>query len=213
MFFIPKGSAGGRLKRGARGAQPPLRRHLNFPTRPDRRNTAYNRTMIELSWAIVRSIPGFFAEIIASILANHYWEWLARRRAYEAARALAGNWIAYDINGRAIDDAPMKGAGLTVVSSKSHWWSKNSAVLDMHSDDFDSSTGRSKPHLGNIVIDPRMPWLATRVGFYTDSNEIFEQRLVIGPDPNLIYVFPTSAGAPRGDVYGQHVLRRKDGRM
>ena len=72
-----------------------------------------------------------------------------------------------------------------------------------------SSSGQTRDHDGHIVINPALPWLATRIVRYADSNEISEQRLVIGSDFNTVYVFPVSIVATLGDVYGKHAWRRK----
>ena len=113
------------------------------------------------------------------------------------------------MTGRTVDTTPMPGAGLTIVSSKRHWWSADSAVLDVRADDIDAASGRKREHHGHIVIDPVFPWLATRIDRYVDSNEISEQRLVIGPDFNIVHVFPVATVATLGDVYGKHAWRRK----
>lgn len=103
----------------------------------------------------------------------------------------------------------MPGAGLTVVSAKPHWWSDNSAILDVRSQDIDASTRHTRDHDGHIVIDPAFPWLATRIERYADSDEIMEQRLVIAADLNTVYLFPIATVATLGDVYGKHAWRRK----
>ena len=169
--------------------------------------TAYNESMGEF-WA--GTLIGFLAGIVASILANYHWDLRARRRAYKAARKLVGTWVAYNIHGRTIDTTPMPGAGLTVVSSKPHWWAADSGVLDVRAQDIDASTGRTRKHDGTIVLDPANPWLATRIVRYADSNEISQQRLEIDPDDcNVVYVFPDPTVATLGDVYGKHTWRRK----
>ena len=152
---------------------------------------------------------GVLLGFVASILANHYWDLRARYRAYRIAGRLVGAWVAYNIHGRTIDATPIPGSGLTKVSSKPHWWSDDSAVLDVHSQDLDPSSGQTRDHDGHIVINPALPWLATRIVRYADSNEISEQRLVIGSDFNTVYVFPVSIVATLGDVYGKHAWRRK----
>jgi hypothetical protein len=151
---------------------------------------------------------GVFLGFVASILANHYWDLRARYRAYRTAARLVGTWEAYNMHGRKMDTTPMPGAGLTVVSSKPHWWSANSAILDVRAQDIDAN-GHTRDHDGHIVIDPAFPWLATRIDRYADSNEISEQRLVIGQDFNIVYVFPVANVATLGDVYGKHAWRRK----
>ena len=148
---------------------------------------------------------GFFA----SILANYFWDFRGRHRTHATAKKLVGTWVAYNMHGRTVDTTPMLGAGLTVVSSKPHWWSDDSAVLDVRAQDVDAATGHTRDHDGHIVIDPLFPWLATRIDRYADSNEICEQRLVIGSDFNIVYVFPVATVATLGDVYGKHAWRRK----
>jgi hypothetical protein len=155
------------------------------------------------------SLIGFFAGIAASILANYIWDLKTRLRAYKMAGRLIGTWEAYDIHGRTVDPTPMKGAGLTVVSSKPHWWSANSGVLDVRAKDIDAATGHTRGHDGHIVFDSASPWRATRIYRYADSNEISEQQLVVGEDFNIVYVFPVPAVATLGDVYGKHAWRRK----
>lgn len=167
----------------------------------------YTKRMSDF-WA--GALLGFFAGIVASILASHYWELRARYRAYVAAGKLVGTWVAYNMQGRMVDTTPMPGAGLTVVSAKPHWWWANSGVLDVRAQDVNASTGDTRDHDGHIVIDPAIPWLATRVDRYADSNEISEQRLVIGPDSKIVYVFPVATVATLGDVYGKHAWRKLD---
>ena len=58
-------------------------------------------------------------------------------------------------------------------------------------------------------FDLAIPWLAIRIDRYADSNEIAEQRLVTGPDYNIVYIFPVAAGSTLGDGYGKHAWRRK----
>src|SRR5271165_4990213 len=128
---------------------------------------------------------GFFLNLIAS----QCWEFIARYRAWKTARKLVGAWVAYNMHGRTVDTVPMTGAGLTVVSAKPHWLSAHSAVLDVRSQDTTLS-GEARNHDGCIVFDPAVPWLATRIFRYADSNEVGEQRLVIGPGYNIVYVFP-----------------------
>ena len=162
--------------------------------------------MIEFS---VGTLIGFFLGIIASILANYQWDLRARHRDYKAARKLVGTWVAYSIHGRTIDATPMQGAGLTVVSSKPHWWAADSRVLDVSSQDIDSS-GRTREHNGTIILNPTNPWLATRIDRYADSNEISQQQLEIDPkDCNTVFIFPDPTVATLGDVYAKHAWRRK----
>jgi len=152
---------------------------------------------------------GFVAGIIASVFANYLWDWIARRLAYHTARRLVGTWEAYNIHGRLVDTTPMEGAGLTEVSSKPYWWSANSAVLDVRAQDIDKSTGAKRDHDGYIVFDAAVPWLATRIDRYTDSNEVAQQQLVVGSNSDIVYLFPIATGAILSDVYGKHAWRRK----
>jgi len=154
-------------------------------------------------------LAGVVFGFVTSILANHYWELRTKCRAYKAAGKLVGTWEAYNMHGRTVDTTPMTGAGLTVVSAKPHWWSDKSAVLDVRAQDIDASTGKTRDHDGHIVIDPAFPWLATRIDRYADSNEIAEQRLVIGPDLNLVYIFPVPTVSTLGNVYAKHAWRRR----
>lgn len=151
---------------------------------------------------------GVLLGFVASILANHYWDLRARRKAYHAACSLVGTWEAYNIHGRLVDAIPMEGAGLTVVSSKPHWWSDNSAVLNVRAQDINTSTDDVRDHDGYIVFDPAVPWLATRIDRYPDSNEIAQQQLLMTPDSDIVYVFPIATGATLGDVYRKHAWRR-----
>lgn len=154
---------------------------------------------------------GFFAGIVASVIATYLWELGARYKAYQAARRLVGTWVAYGIEGRRIDTKPMKGAGLTVVSLEHRWWAADSRILDVRSEDIDDSTGQKRKHDGAIVLNSANPWLAIRMDRYADSNEISQQQLLIDPnDCNTVLVFPDPAVATLGDVYARHAWRRQE---
>jgi len=101
----------------------------------------------------------------------------------------------------------MAGAGPTVVSLKSRWWSVDAGVLDFESFDIDN-TGERRRHNGRIVMDPRVPWMATRIDRYEDSHEVAQQHLVISQDPSVLYVFPIPSGSTLGNVYKKHAWRR-----
>ena len=148
---------------------------------------------------------GFFFNLVAS----QCWDFVGRYRAYKSARVLVGTWEAFNIQGRTVDTTPMKGAGLTVVSRRRGWWKVNSAVLDVRSCDIDPTTGKTREHDGHIVIDPAIPWKATRIDRYADSGEISQQTLVMNKDPDLIHVFPVPMIATLGNVYAPHAWRRK----
>lgn len=146
--------------------------------------------------------------IITSVIAAFIWELRTRWKAHKSANVLIGDWEAYKTEGRNITE-PMEGAGLTVVSFKSPWRAADSAVLSFWSEDVAEGTTKGREHKGTIVLDPRNPWLATRIHRYTDSNEISQQRLEINPDdPNIVYIFPDPTVATLGDVYGRHAWKR-----
>lgn len=147
------------------------------------------------------SALGFFLGLAANKVSEHW----ARIQAYRRAKKLAGEWIAYNYdegNPRKIEEKPMPGAGLTVISFKPWWW-PHSHVLDVSAEDLDS--GDVRLHHGWIAIDPERPQLATRTIFYDECDEIAEQRLVISDDGNTLFVFDKSAG---GGYRRKHALRR-----
>jgi hypothetical protein len=150
---------------------------------------------------------GFPVGILASIFASHYWEYLARCRVHKAASKLVGEWTAYDLDGRSLSQTPMAGAGPTVVSLKSRWWSADAGVLDFESFDIDA-TGKRRSHNGRIVMDPKVPWMARRIDRYEDSHEVAQQHLVISRDPSVVYVFPMPSGSTLGNVYAPHAWRK-----
>ena len=156
------------------------------------------------------TLLGFVAGIIAGILMSDHWKLRTRYRAYKAAGKLVGTWVAYNMHGQTVENTPMPGAGLIVISSKPHWWSANSAVLDVCAQDIDPSPDRTRDHEDHIVIDPAFPWLATRIDRHTDSNDISEQRLAISPDFNIVCVFPILTIATGRDAYRKHAWRRQE---
>lgn len=150
---------------------------------------------------------GFPVGILASILASYYWEYCARYRAHKVARRLVGEWTAYNMEGRGLSQMPMAEAGPTVVSLNSHWWSPDAGVLDFESYDIDA-TGKRRPHNGRIVMDPRVPWMATRIDRYEDSHEVAQQHLVISRDPSVVYLFPIPSRSTIGNAYPPHAWRK-----
>jgi hypothetical protein len=152
---------------------------------------------------------GVLLGFVANMVATYCWDWIERYKAHCSACRLVGTWVAYNVHGRHVDATPMEGAGLTEVSSKPHWWSENSAVLDVRAEDTNTVTGEKRQHDGHIVFDEAIPWLANRIDRYADSNEIAQQQLVIASDLDIVYVFPIATGATLGDVYGKHAWRRK----
>ena len=106
-----------------------------------------------------------------------------------------------------MSQTPTAGSGLTVVTLKSRWWSADAGVLDFESFDIDAA-GKRRPHGGRIVMDPRVPWTATRIDRYEDSHEVAQQHLVISRDPSVVYVFPIPSGSTLGNVYRPHAWRK-----
>jgi hypothetical protein len=104
----------------------------------------------------------------------------------------------------------MAGAGLTEISLNKHRWSPDAHILDVRSEDVSADGKQSRPHGGNLVLDPLFPRLATRIDVYYDSDEISEQRIVISRDFQTLYVFPIDTVATLGAVYGKHALRKQE---
>jgi hypothetical protein len=146
---------------------------------------------------------GFFLGVLASVLVTQFWEFRTRYGTHKAARKLVGEWTAYNLEGRGLSQKPMERAGPTVVSLKSCCLSANAGILDFESYDIDD-TGKRRPHSGCIMMDPRVPWMATRTDRYEDSRKVVQQRLVIGRDPSVVYVFPIPTESTLGNVYSPH---------
>jgi hypothetical protein len=149
------------------------------------------------------ALLGFFLGVLGNLLVNHYGELRARCRFHAIAKKLAGKW-AYNMENRVVDSTPMRGAGLTEVSAKPHWWSADNNILDVESTD--TSDGRH--HSGPLVIDPACPRLATRILIYDPGNEVVEQRIVISHDFNALYVFTVLATLGLRSYRPAHVLRK-----
>ena len=145
---------------------------------------------------------------VANVVATKFWELWTRWQAHKAAEKFVGRWEAYLLKGRTVDTMPMKGAGLSVVSLRHGWWSVNSALLDVWSEDI-GEHGEIRHHDGQIVLDDTIPWVATRIDRYVDSNEVAAQKLVIGPDFNIIYVLPDPTLSTFEGNYGKHAWRRQ----
>ena len=151
---------------------------------------------------------GFVLGFVGNILANHCWDLLARYRTHATATKLVGTWTAYNMRGREVDSTPMEGAGPTVISATPHWWSTNSGVLQVSSQD--SSDGRR--HSGPLVIDPLSSRLATRILIYdAPSDEVIEQRIIIGHDFKRLYVFYVLATFGLSAYRPAHVLCKDEG--
>jgi hypothetical protein len=152
---------------------------------------------------------GFLFGVIGNILANHYQDLRAQFRAHAKAKRLVGTWRAYNMHGRLVDSTPMEGAGLTVILAKAHWWSAESNVLDVSSQD--SSDGRH--HSGSLVIDPVCSRLATRILIYDapTPDEVVEQRIIISHDSKTLYVSYVLATFGLPAYRPAHVLCKVEG--
>jgi hypothetical protein len=151
----------------------------------------------------------FLLGFIGNILANHYWELLARFRAHAVAKRLVGTWTAYNINGREMDHTPMDGTGPTVVCAMPHWWSADSGVLQVRGQhDFGQ-----RHHSGPLVIDPVCPRLATRILIYDEPtpDEVIQQRIIISHDFKRLYVFYVLATFGLSAYRPAHVLCKVEG--
>ena len=155
---------------------------------------------------LVGALIGFFF----SILANQVGEWRRRLRNHKIATNLVGKWVAYNVEGRRLASVPMGGAGPTFVKHRASKWSFDSGELEFESTDI-GQDGTLRPHHGRIVIDSQVPWVATRLDRYPDSDEVAIQRLIFSEhNPQIIFVFPISASSSLGDAYAPHAWRKKD---
>jgi|ERR1051326_6359090 hypothetical protein len=151
------------------------------------------------------ALVGLVTGGLSSALVAYVWELRTRKRLHDQAEILEGRWIAHDmLDGRTIDRSkPMDKSWPTVMTPKPHWWSVDSHILDIKADDI-SNTGGLRPHKGYLVIDRVCPWVAIRVIFYAESDEVAEQRILmdLDRDRDTLHVFPV---AP---AYNRHALRR-----
>jgi hypothetical protein len=150
------------------------------------------------------ALLGFILGVLGNIIVTHYAEFVAQYRAYAAAKKLAGKWEAYNIRGRVIDATPIPGAGVTSISTKPHWWSADSHVLQVTS--VDVSSGRR--HTGTLVIDRVCPRIATRILIYDPGDEVVEQRIVISEDLKRYMLFYVTASLGLTAYNPVHVLRK-----
>jgi hypothetical protein len=152
-------------------------------------------------WDFTGQLGGFLLGIIAGIFAAQLWECVTRWRLYRIAQALEGVWTAHEmLDGRTIDRAKLtENAWPTVMKAKSSGWSAASHILDITAADTSISTGLRRPHSGHLVIDRVAPWRATPVVFYADSDEAFEQSILISLDGRTLHVLPLPG-------YNRHAL-------
>ena len=149
---------------------------------------------------------GFLLGIVAGFVVSYVWELRERLRLYKDSKKLVGSWTAFNVVGRNVEKTPMRGAGLTVATRKGGWFWARAGVLNVEARDIDEANKQVRNHSGHIVLDRFVPWSATRIDRYEDSNELCEQRLILGTDPDVIYVFPSSHIASM--TYTPHAWRR-----
>lgn len=158
-------------------------------------------------------LVGFFSGVLSSAAVAYFVELGTRWRLYCEARKLRGTWIAYDmLDGRTVDRSkPMKDSWPTVMTPKPWWRSclADSHVLDISADHV-SSDGRLRHHEGYLIVDRASPRLATRIVCYTDSDEVSEQRIVIGSKGDTLHVFPVVPQSQPTISYKRHALCRRE---
>jgi hypothetical protein len=149
-------------------------------------------------------LVGFLLGVSGGVLAAQLWEFVTRRRLYRIAQKLDGVWTAHEmLDGRTIDRAKlMENAWPTVMRAKSSGWSAASHILDITAADTSTATGL-RPHSSHLVIDRVATWRASRVVFYADSDEAFEQSILISPDWRTLHVLPVPG-------YNRHALCKVD---
>lgn len=148
-------------------------------------------------------VLGLLSGVFTSVVAGLIFEFTSRWQAHQNAKVFVGQWTAHALEGRSLSRSPMAGAGPTQVSLRNRWYSKQSGVLYFESVD-SGSGGQRRYHDGHIVLDPWVPWLASRFDRYRDSNEVAQQQLVLSKDNSVIYVFPRPDRSTLGNVYTAH---------
>lgn len=165
----------------------------------------YNRRMSDLPWLAIGS--WLTGGLLSGFIVVYLWELRTRHRLHAAAARLGGEWIAHNMvvgDGRRVDRSkPMENAWPTVMTPKRHWWAEDSHILDIRAADI-AGDGRLRPHGGYLIIDRVSPKLATRIIWYSDSDEVSEQRIVISLDEQTLHVFPRLP-----DDYHRHALCRR----
>jgi hypothetical protein len=114
-----------------------------------------------------------------------------------AMNKFKGKWEAFVLVGRDLGPK-IEGAFLTSISPR--WLSLEPGLLDVRAQDWDASKHETRPHHGQIKIDPVFRRQGVRTVIY--SNEIAHQRIEFGDSSELIYVASPDPG------YGRHALRR-----
>jgi hypothetical protein len=98
----------------------------------------------------------------------------------------------------------MQGASATRVSLP-RWPLSGKLTFACH--EIDKQGQPARYQTGHIMLDPNNPTAAMRVGHYTDSAEIYEQRLTMLDNDTIIIPIPEHSTL--GDVYAKHGWRRK----
>jgi hypothetical protein len=147
--------------------------------------------------------------LVVGLLANKITGYFGQVQSYRVARRLNGNWTAHNMkDGRHVDRENRMHDQLTKIEP-CHFLkalSSDSHVLQVSAVDPD---GRA--HSGPLVIDPDCSWLARRIVLYSEMDELYEQRIVIGSDQRTLYVFPVPTVATLGPKgYNIHALCKKE---
>jgi hypothetical protein len=155
-------------------------------------------------------LVGFFSGVLSSAFVAYFVELGTRWRLHGEAKRLKGEWIAHDmLDARTVDRSkPMKDTWPTVMTPKRYGWAANSHVLDI-SGDHTSNDGTLRHMEGYLTIDRVSPRLATRIVYYTDSDEVNEQRIVISSDGQTLHVFPVVPLSQPTISYNRHALCRR----
>jgi hypothetical protein len=142
--------------------------------------------------------------LFLGLLANKVTEYWARLQSYLVARRLKGKWTAHNMtDGRHVDRQTPMHDRLTKIEPRP-WYKaccSDSHILDVSAEDPDG-----RQHSGPLVIDPVCSWFATRIVLYSAMDEISEQRVMISPDRETLYVFPVAAASTLGTGYRIHAL-------
>jgi hypothetical protein len=151
------------------------------------------------------SLAEFLLGVVAGVVASQLWEFITRWRLHRVASGLEGVWTAHEmLDGRTVDRARlMENAWPTVMKAKRFPFSADSHILDIRAADTSTTTGLRRPHSGYLVVDRVAPWRATRIVFYGDSDEAFEQRILISLDGRTLHVLPLPG-------YNRHALCKVD---
>jgi len=156
-------------------------------------------------------MSNFWAAVVGlllGLLANKLTEYWARFRSYLVARKLQGKWTPHNMtDGQHINRQTPMHHRLTDIKPRPWWraFCSDSHILDVSAEDPDG-----RKHGGSLVIDPVCSWFGTRIVLYSAMDEISEQRIVISPDRETLYVFPVPTVATLGpEAYRIHALCKR----